>query len=50
VNARSADGHTALIAALEQGYLEVMQALLAAKADVNAKRSDGATALSVASQ
>jgi ankyrin repeat protein len=42
-------GGTALMAASQNGYLEVVQALLDAKADVNAKASNGATALMIAS-
>src|ERR1019366_2622233 len=51
VNAIASSGYTALMAASQNGHLEVVQALLAAKADANAKsRDDGTTALIIASQ
>jgi serine/threonine-protein phosphatase 6 regulatory ankyrin repeat subunit B len=51
VNAKASSGYTALMAASQNGHLEVVQALLAAKADANAKsRDDGTTALIIASQ
>ena len=42
------DGATALMAASTTGHLAVVQALLAAKADVNARMTNGATALMAA--
>jgi serine/threonine-protein phosphatase 6 regulatory ankyrin repeat subunit B len=44
------DDVTALMTASYEGHLEVVQALLAAKANVNARRNDGGTALMMASQ
>jgi ankyrin repeat protein len=49
VNAKNANGATALFGASYYGNLDVVQALLAKGADINA-RSNGATALFVASQ
>ena len=55
VNAKTADGWTALMSASSSGYvgsdghLKVVQALLAKSADVNAKSNDGWTALMSAS-
>ena len=46
----SAEWKAALMSASRRGRLEVAVALLAAKADVNAKRDDGQTALKLASQ
>jgi len=43
------DGWTALISASAAGHREVVQALLAAQAEVNAKENHGATALEFAS-
>ena len=50
VNAKTADGATALIMAAQEGHREVAQALIAQGADVNAKRTDGWTALMVAAE
>ena len=50
VNAKAANGVTALIYASQNGNLHVVQALVAAKADVNRERADGITALIIASQ
>jgi ankyrin repeat protein len=44
VNAKSSDGRTALMLASQNGHLEVVQALLAAKADVDTKNVRGGTA------
>ena len=41
---------TALMIAAQTGHLDVVQALVAAKAEVNAKAASGATALGVASE
>jgi ankyrin repeat protein len=49
MNVKPASGVTALMTASQNGDLEVVRALLAAKADVNAKRTDGVTALMAAS-
>ena len=49
MNASGTNGYTALLVAALEGHPEVVRALLAAKADVNAKRGDGATALMFAS-
>jgi WD40 repeat protein/uncharacterized protein YecT (DUF1311 family) len=49
VNAKSADGKTALIYASGEGYPDVAQALLASGADVNASDDKGNTALMAAS-
>ena len=43
------DGNTALIIASQRGYLDIVKALIAAGADVNAASKDGNTALTVAS-
>lgn len=48
VNAKRANGSTALIRASMNGHLEVVRVLLAAKADVNAKTVEGITALDAA--
>jgi hypothetical protein len=51
LNAKQDDGVTALLmSASENGKLEVVRALLAASANINARRSDGSTALMLASQ
>ena len=50
VNAKTAEGYTALIVASEKGNQGVVRVLIAAKADVNAKTGDGTTALMMASQ
>jgi ankyrin repeat protein len=42
------DGGTALFLASQNGHLEVIQALLAKGAEINAKTDDGRTALDVA--
>jgi ankyrin repeat protein len=47
VNAKDNEGDTALIDASANGYVSIVRALIAAKADVNIVRNDGATALSV---
>jgi serine/threonine-protein phosphatase 6 regulatory ankyrin repeat subunit B len=44
------DKVTALMLASQNGHLEVIQALLAAKADVNARQRDGSAALMLALQ
>ena len=48
-NAKGSYGNTALITASQKGWLDVVQALLAANADVNAKDQDVLTALDWAS-
>lgn len=50
LRAKSVLGRTALIRASHEGHAEVVQASIAARADVNAKESHGATALFMASQ
>lgn len=50
VNAKGADGVTALILASQNGHKEAVQALLDKGAEVNAKRTDGGTALILAFQ
>jgi len=49
VNARKADGGTALIVASEKGHKDVVKALIGAKADVSAKATGG-TALFLATK
>jgi uncharacterized protein len=49
VNAKDQQGYTALIVASSNGYLEVVRALPAEGADVNAEAANG-TALTIASQ
>jgi uncharacterized protein len=41
VNAKRTDGVTALMVASGTGHLDVVQGLLAAKAEVNAKAANG---------
>jgi hypothetical protein len=48
INATAGRGAAALILASTSGNLEVVQALLAKGADVNAKEPDGTTALTLA--
>jgi hypothetical protein len=50
VNAKNADGTTALMLASQQGHLAVVQNLLSAKADVNIQAGSGNTALILAAQ
>jgi len=50
VNAKRNDGSTALMRASQNGHLEVVRALIAAKADVKAKAVNGFTALNLASE
>jgi ankyrin repeat protein len=50
IDAKMTDGTTALILASQNGHHEVVQALIAAKANVNANSEDGATALIMASK
>jgi len=50
VDAMTKTGHKALIEAAQGGSLATVQVLLAAKADVNARKRDGSTALMVALQ
>jgi ankyrin repeat protein len=42
------NGRTALMIASQNGHLDVVQALLSKGADVNAKRNDGATPMTLA--
>ena len=48
VNARTWMGETPLFYAVQQGFAEAADALLAARADVNAARTDGCTPLMIA--
>jgi uncharacterized protein len=50
VNAKNANGSTALMLAAQEGHLAVVQSLLAAKADVNLTAGSGNTALLLAAQ
>jgi len=50
VNAKNANGSTALMLASQEGRLAVVQSLLAAKADVNLTAGSGNTALLLAAQ
>ena len=50
MNVRGPDGTTALMLATANGQVETAQALLAAKADVDARDDDGQTALAYAKQ
>ncbi len=45
VNARDSRGRTALMHAVDKGYLLLVSELLEAQADVNVRAPDGATAL-----
>ena len=47
---QTSGGRTALQAAAEGGYLDVVERLLREKANVNAARSDGRTALQAAAE
>ena len=48
VNARDSRGHTALMYAVDKGYVLLVEPLLAAQADPNVRAPDGATALFIA--
>ena len=48
MNARPANGYTALMIASARGRLDMARALLAAKADVNAKAANGETPMNLA--
>jgi hypothetical protein len=50
VNARDAQGRTALLSAAEGGYVAVVKALIEAKADVNASDQNGLSALIAAAR